>query len=110
MLRDRYEPQNLFEMVAALSLKMEPVLARLDKLLDDDVLFQEVRADLAQRYPHTQQTGRPSTPVEVHPAHDHRQAPLWLELRTDRVQRQRQPGAAPVLSGLPGTPCPMTRR
>jgi IS5 family transposase len=65
MLRDRYEPQNLFELVAALSLKMEPVLARLDKLLDDDVLFGEVRADLAQRYPHTQQTGRPSTPVEV---------------------------------------------
>jgi IS5 family transposase len=65
MLRDRYEPQNLFEMVAALSLKMEPVLARLDKLLDDDVLFGEVRADLAQRYPHTQHTGRPSTPVEV---------------------------------------------
>jgi IS5 family transposase len=65
MLRDRYEPQNLFELVAALSLKMEPVLARLDKLLDDDMLFQSVRADLAQRYPHTQQTGRPSTPVEV---------------------------------------------
>jgi IS5 family transposase len=65
MLRDRYEPQNLFEMVAALGLKMEPVLARLDKLLDDDVLVGEVRADLAQRYPHTQQTGRPSTPVEV---------------------------------------------
>jgi IS5 family transposase len=65
MLRDRYEPQNLFEMVAALSLKMEPVLARLDQLLDDDVLFGAVRADLAQRYPHTQQTGRPSTPVEV---------------------------------------------
>lgn len=65
MLRDRYEPQNLFEMVAALSLKMEPVLARLDMLLDDDVLFSEVRADLAQRYPHTPQTGRLSTPVEV---------------------------------------------
>ena len=65
MLRDRYEPQNLFEMVAALSLKMEPVLARLDKLLDDDALFDGVRADLAQRYPHSQQSGRPSTPVEV---------------------------------------------
>ncbi len=65
MLRDRYEPQNLFQMVAALSLKMEPVLARLDHLLDDDVLFREVRGDLAQRYPHTLQTGRPSTPVEV---------------------------------------------
>jgi IS5 family transposase len=33
--------------------------------LDDDVLFGQVRADLAQRYPHTEQTGRPSTPVEV---------------------------------------------
>jgi IS5 family transposase len=65
MLRDRYEPQDLFAQVAALSLKMEPVLARLDQLLDDDTLFQHVRADLAQRYPHTQQTGRPSTPVEV---------------------------------------------
>jgi len=65
MLRDRYEPQNLFEMVAALGLKMEPVLARLDNLLDDDLLFSGVRADLAQRYPHTRQTGRPSTPVEV---------------------------------------------
>lgn len=65
MLRDRYEPQNLFELISALRLKMEPVLARLDTLLDDDVLFQAVRADLAQRYPHTQETGRPSTPVEV---------------------------------------------
>jgi IS5 family transposase len=65
MLRDRYQPQDLFAQVAALSLKMEPVLARLDQLLDDDTLFQSVRADLAQRYPHTQQTGRPSTPVEV---------------------------------------------
>ena len=44
---------------------MEPVLARLDQLLDDDVLCQRVRADLARRYPHTLRTGRPSTPVEV---------------------------------------------
>ncbi len=65
MLRDRYQPQDLFAQVAALSLKMEPVLARLDQLLDDDTLFENVRTDLAQRYPHTQQTGRPSTPVEV---------------------------------------------
>ncbi len=65
MLRDRYPPQDLFAQVAVLSLKMEPVLARLDQLLDDDTLFQNVRADLAQRYPHTEQTGRLSTPVEV---------------------------------------------
>jgi transposase, IS5 family len=65
MLRDRYTPQNLFEMVAALRLKMEPVLAHLDTLLDDDELFRSVRADLAKRYPHTANDGRPSTPVEV---------------------------------------------
>jgi IS5 family transposase len=41
------------------------VLARLDTLLDDDGLFQAVRADLARRRPKTLVTGRPSTPVEV---------------------------------------------
>jgi IS5 family transposase len=41
------------------------VLARLDGLLDDDVLFRAVRDDLARRYPRTRVTGRPSTPVEV---------------------------------------------
>jgi IS5 family transposase len=65
MLRDRYEPQNLFEMVAALRLKMEPVLAGLDALLDDDELFRSVRAEFAKRYPHTESDGRRSTPVEV---------------------------------------------
>ncbi|HYN90228.1 MAG TPA: ISNCY family transposase, partial [Ardenticatenaceae bacterium] len=44
---------------------MEPVLARMDGLLDDDRLFQAVKADLAQRFPRTQIDGRPSTPVEV---------------------------------------------
>jgi transposase, IS5 family len=41
------------------------VLAQLDTLLDDDALFQQVKADLSQRYPLTTRTGRPSTPVEV---------------------------------------------
>ncbi|MDQ6740548.1 MAG: ISNCY family transposase [Actinomycetota bacterium] len=65
MLRDRYEPLNLFALVPALGLEMEPVLLRLDALLEDDALFQVVRADLAQRYPRTLTDGRPSTPVEV---------------------------------------------
>ena len=38
MLRDRYEPMNLFALVPALSLAMEPVLTRLDTLLEDDAL------------------------------------------------------------------------
>lgn len=31
MLRDRYEPQNVFKIVPALSLKMDPVLTQLDQ-------------------------------------------------------------------------------
>jgi transposase, IS5 family len=65
MLRDRYPPVDLFALAPALALAFEPILARLDALLDDDTLFQAVRADLARRRPHTMKTGRPSTPVEV---------------------------------------------
>jgi IS5 family transposase len=65
MLRDRYAPVDLFALAPSLSLEFEPVLARLDGLLDDDVLFRAVRDDLARRRPHTLETGRPSTPVEV---------------------------------------------
>jgi IS5 family transposase len=65
MLRDRYAPVDLFALAPALTLTFEPVLARLDVLLDDDVLFRAIRDDLARRYPLTRVTGRPSTPVEV---------------------------------------------
>jgi IS5 family transposase len=65
MLRERYEPMNLFALVSALSLALDPVLTQLDRLLDDDTLFQTVKADLAQRFPRTPIDGRPSTPVEV---------------------------------------------
>jgi IS5 family transposase len=37
----------------------------MDRLLDDDVLFQAVKADLVKRFPATATAGRPSTPVEV---------------------------------------------
>src|SRR3712207_4257489 len=65
MLRDRYAPVDLFALAPALALAFEPVLARLDVLLDDDVLFRAVRDDLARRRPRTRETGRPSTPVDV---------------------------------------------
>ena len=65
MLRDRYDPMNLFDLVPALSMELDPVLTRLDQLLDDDTLFQALKADLAKRYPRTLVDGRPSTPVEV---------------------------------------------
>src|SRR5919109_589568 len=65
MLRDRYTPVDLFALVPALALRFEPALAELDRLLEDDQLFGQVRADLSRRRPHTTETGRPSTPVEV---------------------------------------------
>ena len=65
MLRDRYEPMNLFAYIPTLSMHMDPVLTQMDTLLDDDVLFQAVKADLRKRFPHTASDGRPSTPVEV---------------------------------------------
>jgi transposase, IS5 family len=65
MLRDRYDPMHLFDLIPALGLAMDSILCQLDCLLDDDVLFQRVKADLRRRAPHTATRGRPSTPVEV---------------------------------------------
>jgi transposase, IS5 family len=65
MLRDRYEPMNLFAYIPTLGMRMDPVLTQIDTLLDDDVLFQAVKADLVKRFPATATDGRPSTPVEV---------------------------------------------
>jgi transposase, IS5 family len=65
MIVDRYDPINLFEMVPKLNLEMEPELRELDELLDDDVLFERVKADLSRRYPNSDRLGRHSTPVEV---------------------------------------------
>ena len=65
MLRERYAPVDLFALVPAWTLRFEPELAELDHLLEDDQLFQYVKADLSRRRVHTLQTGRPSTPVEV---------------------------------------------
>src|SRR5215216_967398 len=65
MIVDRYDPVNLFELVPKLKLEMEPELARLDVLLDDDELFSVVSAAFIQRYPNSGRLGRHSTPVEV---------------------------------------------
>jgi len=65
MLRDKYEIDKLFSEVKGLMNEMDPQLAQIDRLLDDDELYQMIRRDFEQRFPQTQQTGRPSTPVEV---------------------------------------------
>jgi IS5 family transposase len=62
MLVEKHDCVNLFGLVP---LERDPVLDQLDQLLDEDKLFQAVKADLARRYPHTLTRGRHSTPVEV---------------------------------------------
>lgn len=66
MLKDRYNNDpHFWEIIEHLTIEMEPELAQIDKMLEDDELFQLIKKDLAQRYPHTLETGRNSTPVEV---------------------------------------------
>jgi IS5 family transposase len=65
MLRDRYDPLNLFDLIPTLGLQTDAVLTHLDTLLEDDVLFRAVKADLSRRFLRTATFGRPSTPVEV---------------------------------------------
>jgi IS5 family transposase len=65
MLTDRYQLEDVFARVPELAGQTDPVLAALDRLLDDDGLYQQVRGDLVRRYQWTAVHGRPSTPAEV---------------------------------------------
>jgi IS5 family transposase len=65
MIVDRYPLENLFAVVPKLAADFEPELRVLDRLLDDDMLFQQVKADLSRRRRHSRTRGRHSTPVEV---------------------------------------------
>jgi transposase, IS5 family len=65
MLIDRYPPEDVFARVPELVDQTDPVLVHLDRLLDDDTLYRQVRADLARRSRLTPVHGRPSTPAEV---------------------------------------------
>jgi IS5 family transposase len=65
MVIDRYPTEDVFARVPELAAQTDPVLWQLDPLLDDDPLFQLVRADLAHRYPQTPCHGRHSTPAEA---------------------------------------------
>jgi IS5 family transposase len=65
MLVDRYEPEDVFARVPEVAAQTDPVLKELDRLLEDDELYRQVRADLGKRYRFTLVHGRHSTPVEV---------------------------------------------
>src|SRR5713226_1771450 len=65
MLIDTYQPEDVFARVPELAAQIDPVLRALDVLLEDDQLYQQVRADLGKRYRFTLVHVRHSTPVEV---------------------------------------------
>jgi transposase, IS5 family len=65
MLVDRYAREDVFAQVPELAADVDPVLKQLDQLLEDDSLYQQVRADFGRRHRYTQVHGRHSTPVEV---------------------------------------------
>jgi len=65
MLIDKHEADNILKRIPGLIIKMNPELAAIDRVLDDDELFCMIRDDLSQRFPKTLTAGRKSTPVEV---------------------------------------------
>ena len=65
MLQDSYETDKVFENILHLTNEMDPVLAQIDVLLEDEELYQLIRSDFAKRYRLTEVTGRKSTPIEV---------------------------------------------
>ena len=65
MLIDRYPKEDIFARVPKMTERIDPVLQQLDRLLDDDEVYQQVRSDFGKRYRYTLVHGRHSTPVEV---------------------------------------------
>jgi IS5 family transposase len=66
MLRDKYQPDLFFlSIVQQLAIEMDPELVEIDRILEDDQLFQLLKHDLSKHRPKTLETGRNSTPVEV---------------------------------------------
>jgi hypothetical protein len=52
MLCNRYEPMNLFDLIPQLSQELDQFGVQLDRLLDDDTLFQAVES-ISKRCPTT---------------------------------------------------------
>src|SRR6266568_5393959 len=80
MLVDRYENEDVFARVPQMAERIDPVLKQLDRLLEDDELYQQVRSDFGKRSRFTLVHGRHSTPVGVRLAYAHPQAPVSVEL------------------------------
>ena len=88
MIVDRYDPVNLFELVPKLKLEFEPELAHLDELLDDDQLFELLKADLLT-LPRSAKLGSSLHSRRGDPEDAGGQETLRMELRANRTFRLR---------------------
>jgi hypothetical protein len=99
MLIDQYEREDVFAPVPKLAEEIDPELRKLDTLLDDDTLYQQVRADFGKRYRYTRVAWTARETGGSPPAHADPQALVSMELQRMRRAGGRQPGAALVLPG-----------
>src|SRR5258708_21531461 len=65
MLVDCYAREDVVAQVPKVGDEIDPVLRKVDGVLDDDALYQQVRVDFGKRHRSTLMHGRHSTPVEV---------------------------------------------
>lgn len=64
MLIDRYPKEDIFARVPKMTQRIDPVLQQLDRLLDDETLYQQVRHDFGEtkriKYPAKERERRKS--------------------------------------------------
>jgi transposase, IS5 family len=65
MLVEHYPTDKRFEELLGYLPELSPELKKIAAYLEDEKLYQMIRADLSKRYPKTKETGRNSTPVDV---------------------------------------------
>lgn len=80
MLVDRSEPEDVFARVPEVAQQTDPVLKTLDRLLEDDQLYQQVRTDLGKRYRFTRVAWTAFDAGGSPPAHAVVQASVRVEL------------------------------
>ncbi len=80
MLHDRHTIDKVFEHILPLVPKMDPILAKIDRILEDGSLFRLIRDDLGRRYPVDIDHGPELDPGGSGPADAHPQTVVWLQL------------------------------
>lgn len=102
MLVDRYQAEDVFARVPQMVQRIDPVLKELDQLLEDDQLYQQVRADFAKRSRWTKVAWAALHPGGSHPASARSLAPASVELSRNRRAGGPEPDPALVLPSVLG--------